>query len=280
MKSYFLAAFMFLSSFSAMANAINPEGNNPKSNVTESKLSAREQLEMKLVNNAWKKADWNVAEQNLGTTTFFFNNFGTVEMISATENDNLVYKTKKWRIESNKDAMYLVLSEIKPSGVVELFKMEETRTGNLMLTPNGSSQQTFLNSVQTLTEEELDLLKADLTGSWAHIGYPFQVSNDLAPCGTTKEMDGSFLNYEFRSNGKYQQTTGSKAQTARATTGEWNISPDGKYLTMRSEKGATVVAKVKQPDPNRLSIEQALITADGETLFCTANKVFNFKKQN
>ncbi len=278
MKSYLLAACITLVSFAAMANAPHSEGNNPKTNVTESKKSVREQLEIQLAGNAWKKADWNLTEQNLATTTFFFNDYGRVEMIGTNDNGTMTYKMKKWRVEETKGAIFLVMSEIKSGGNVEMFKMEATRAGSLMLTPNGSRQQTFLNPITTMTEEESDLLKADLMGSWAHIGYPFQVSGDLAPCGATAELEGAFLNYTFSSNGTFTQQFGSATQTSHLCKGSWDISSDGRFLLLHTEKG-THIAKIKQFTTTRLALEQILVTPEYETLFCTTNKIFTFSKQ-
>lgn len=111
-----------------------------------------------------------------------------------------------------------------------------------------------------------------LTGQWENMVYPFEVqtSNGLP-------LEGAFLRYEFRANGSYVKTLGSK--TTRANdSGQWSVSNDGQYLLLYDDcSKEPLKAKIKYIQLDELVLEQALVS--GEPQFCTGKKDFFFNKR-
>lgn len=276
----FLTLGLMLSISVSATNPVNSPDKRCRQMVTDNNqnLTLAQKVELDLMEGIWSK------ESETGAATLSFREFGALDKMTATANGNMNFESCFWKIETYGGKPFLVMSD--PNCKEEtIYKTEQTCEG-MILTDISTEKPVLLKYVRKASAKTLATMRTSLSGKWASITYPFDITKDLNRCGTFEEMKDAYLTWEFRPDGKYVKHMGT-AKLDIEETGVWEISENGKFLVLRPVKDdanpetstGAYIAEVAHLDTGEMVLKHALQGGgDFETLFCTEVKTFYFNK--
>ena len=246
-------------------------------------ISKELRVEQDLLEGVWIEDldDFDVATKM--ERIFQFRDFGVLDEIAIFDDGNTSYHHHLWDVVSIDGRVYL---DIIDNNLDDQLRYEvEQNCEGLVLTDVVTQDIIFLNYSGKQPDFFVVALFHNFVGDWMHTVYPFELKGAHAEaCGTSMEMEGAYLRYQFREDGSYTKEMGN-AEIKSIEQGFWEVSKDGQYLVFYVSKDGrpetvytSQYARILDARLGKFRIEHSMTTSDVDGLFCTAPKAFSFER--